>query len=93
MRASLEEFQERLGDKDVDEMVFSIVKAEELGTPLSKIFLSQADQIRLKRSQWAEVAAGKAQTMITFPGLLIMFACLLIVTAPFVIDAIHNSPF
>lgn len=93
MRASLEEFKERLGDKDVDEMVFSIVKAEELGTPLSKIFLSQADQIRLKRSQWAEVAAGKAQTMITFPGLLIMFACLLIVTAPFVIDAIHNSPF
>jgi len=93
MRASLEELQERLGDKDVDDMVFAINKAEELGTPLSKIFLSMADQIRLKRSQWAEVAAGKAQTMITFPGLVIMLACLLIVTAPFVIDAIQNSPF
>ena len=92
MRVSLEEFQERVGDKDVDEMVFAIIKAEELGSPLSKIFLTLADHIRLKRSQWAEVAAGKAQTMITFPGLVIMLACLLIVAAPFVIDAIHNSP-
>ncbi|QDU44869.1 Bacterial type II secretion system protein F domain protein [Symmachiella dynata] len=93
MRASLEEFQNRLGDGDVDELVFAVVKAEELGTPLSKIFLTMADQIRLKRSQWAEVAAGKAQTMITFPGLVVMLACLLIVVAPFVIDAIENSPF
>ncbi len=93
MRAALEDFQERLGDNDVNELVFAVVKAEELGTPLSKIFLSMADQIRLKRSQWAEEAAGKAQTMITFPGLVIMLACLLIVVAPFVIDAMENSPF
>jgi tight adherence protein C len=93
MRASLEELQNRMGDTDVDELVFAVVKAEELGTPLSKIFLSMADQIRLKRSQWAEMAAGKAQTMITFPGLVVMLACLLIVTAPFVIDAMENSPF
>jgi hypothetical protein len=31
--------------------------------------------------------------MITFPGLVIMLACLLIVTAPFIIDAMQNSPF
>lgn len=93
MRVALEELQDRLGDQDVDELVFAVIKAEELGTPLSRIFLSMADQIRLKRSQWAEVAAGKAQTMITFPGLVVMLACLLIVVAPFVIDAIENSPF
>jgi tight adherence protein C len=93
LRESLGHLQERLQDPDVKEMVFAVQKAEELGTPLSRVFFSMAEQMRLKRSQWLEKAAGKAQTMITFPGLLIMVACLLLVTAPFVIDAVQNSQF
>jgi tight adherence protein C len=80
--------QERLADNDVTELVFSLNTGEELGTPLSQILRNQANQMRMKRSQWAERAAAEAQVMIVFPGMLIMIACLLIVITPFILSAI-----
>jgi tight adherence protein C len=83
--------QQRLNDDDVSEIVFAVNKGEELGTPLAQILRSQAEQMRLKRSQWAEKAAGIAQVNIVFPGMMIMVACLIIVVAPFVLLAIFSS--
>jgi tight adherence protein C len=80
--------QQRLGDDDVSEIVFAVNKGEELGTPLAQILRTQAEQMRLKRSQWAEKAAGIAQVNIVFPGMVIMVACLLIVVAPFILTAL-----
>jgi Flp pilus assembly protein TadB len=79
----------RYHDVDIDELVFAINKGEETGTPLSEILRGQADQIRLKRSQWMERAVGEAQVWIVFPGMLIMLACLLIVMAPFILPALY----
>ena len=84
-REALLALEHRLDDDDVREFVFSVVKGEELGTPLSKIFANQADQLRLKRSQWVEKASAEAQVKIVYPGLLIMIACLFIVLAPFLL--------
>lgn len=84
-REALLALEQRLDDDDVREFVFSVVKGEELGTPLSKIFANQADQLRLKRSQWVEKASAEAQVKIVYPGLLIMIACLFIVLAPFLL--------
>jgi hypothetical protein len=59
---------------------------------MSEAFLTLAEQLRRKKSQWVEAAAGRAQAHITFPGLVIMCACLLIALAPFVIDAGLQAP-
>ena len=88
-QTALEHFGSRLRDTDIDELVFAINKGEEMGTPLSDILRLQADQMRLKHSQWMERAAGEAEVMIVFPGMLIMLTCLAIVMAPFILPALE----
>jgi len=88
-RAALEHFQQRLpNEEDVAELVFSIVKGQELGTPLAQILRNQADQMRLKRSQRAEKAAADAQVKMTGPAFAIMLVCMAIITAPFAMNFI-----
>jgi pilus assembly protein TadC len=88
LNESLARFQQRLPDEDVAELVFMIVKGDEFGTPMAQTFRTQAEQMRLKRSQWAEKAAGTAQVNIVLPGMIIMIACLMIIGAPFLLAAI-----
>jgi tight adherence protein C len=85
---ALSGMQERLEDEDINELVFAINKGEELGTPLSAILRDQAEQMRLKRSQRGEKAAGEAEVNILFPGMVLMLACLLVVIAPIVLPAV-----
>ena len=87
-RDALRNFADRVDDDDARELVFAIVQGEELGTPLSAILRRQANQIRQKRSQWAEKAAEEAEVNIVFPAMVIMVACLIIVAAPFIINAL-----
>jgi len=76
----------RLRSDDIREMVFAIQKSEELGTPLAEIFANLADQMRLRKSQWAEAAAGKAQIKMHGPQLVIMVACMITILTPFVFE-------
>lgn len=89
-REALLEFKERLPDADISELVFAITKGEELGTPLSSILSDQAEQMRLKRSQWGEKAAAEAEVQIVFPGMLVMIACLIVIIAPILLPAAMN---
>lgn len=82
---------DRTRDVDMSEVIMSINEGEELGTPLTAILRNQADQMRQKRSQWAERAAEESQVAIVFPAMLIMVACLLIVIAPFVLTVISGE--
>ena len=75
-------------DSDIAEFVFAIIKGEELGTPLSTILREQANQMRLKRSQWGEKAAAEAEVQIVFPGMITMVACLLVIIAPILLPAV-----
>ena len=85
---ALTEFRDKLCDNDISELVFAINKGEELGTPISSILREQADQMRLKRSQWAEQAAGEAEVQMVFPGMIVMVACMLVVVAPILLPAL-----
>ncbi len=89
-RQALDEWKTRMRDADVAELVFAINKGEELGTPLSAILMEQAEQMRLKRSQWGEKAAAEAEVQIVFPGMLIMVACLIVIIAPILLPAAFN---
>jgi Flp pilus assembly protein TadB len=85
---ALQSLQARLHDDDINELVFAINKGEELGTPLSAILRDQAEQMRLKRSQRGEKAAGEAEVKIIFPGMVLMIACLLVIITPIVLPAV-----
>lgn len=90
-REALRDFAHRVADEDISEIVMSIVEGEELGTPLAKILRTQADQLRQKRTQWAEKAAEESQVALVFPAMVIMVACLITVAAPFVLSALETG--
>ncbi len=90
-KEALQGLATRLRDEDADEFVFAVVQGEELGSPLATILRNQADQMRQKRSQWAEKASEEAQVMLVFPAVLIMIGCLVIVAAPFVLNAMFSA--
>ena len=85
---ALSEFRDRMADEDISEIVFAIVKGEELGTPLSSILREQANQMRLRRSQWGEKAASEAEVQMVFPGMITMVACLLVIVAPILLPVV-----
>lgn len=88
---ALRDLDRRLDDETAHEMITAILHGEELGTPLAQILRSQSDQMRLKRSQWAEKAIAESQVQMSFPGLLIMIACMLVIIMPFLLRATSVS--
>lgn len=83
---ALESLRARLNDDDVTSVVGSIIQGEELGTPLARVFRTQADVLRIKRTQRAEAIAGEAGVKMLLPGILIMAATSLIILGPFVMN-------
>jgi len=81
----LREMASRLNMPMINELVTTIIQGENSGTPLSDIFQTQAEQMRLKRSQMIEQFAAKMGVRMSGPGLLCMISCLVIITAIFAI--------
>ncbi len=88
---SLQAFSDRIADDDIAEMMAGIIEAEKLGTPMADIMQTQVEQMRQKRSQWAEKESEESKVKLVFPAMIIMVACLLIVAAPFILDAVLTS--
>jgi tight adherence protein C len=88
---ALRGFGRRIDDPDVHEMVFAINTAEERGTRLKETLADLAEQMRHRRIQWLERAAEEAKVHITWPGLLVMVACLLIVAAPLLLSGFTSA--
>jgi len=67
-------------------VVGAINQSEALGTPLSTILKNQASMLRHLRSVRAEELAAKASLRILIPSMLILFAVVLVVFAPFILS-------
>lgn len=89
--SSLQQMRERLRDPEVDEVIMAVTNGDSLGTPLSEILLSLADQMRMRRVQRLEKMAGQAQTMMAIPGFIAMCTCLLIAVAPFALEYFYKQ--
>jgi tight adherence protein C len=87
--AALESLRERLNDDEITSIVGSIIQGEELGTPLARLFRTQADVLRMKRTQRAETIAGEAAVKMLLPGILVMAATVLIILGPFLLSFIY----
>jgi len=83
--------RDRIPDENVREFVLAINRGLELGTPMSEILKTQAEQMRLKRSQWGEKAAKEAEVNMTFPNLLIMLACVIVILGPILLPVYYGT--
>ncbi|MFV0442458.1 MAG: type II secretion system F family protein [Planctomycetaceae bacterium] len=84
--AALESLKARLSDDEITSIVGSIIQGENLGTPLALLFRTQADVLRVKRTQRAETLAAEAGVQMLAPAVLIMLATVLIILGPFVLS-------
>ncbi len=82
-KEAFERLQERVQIEPVHNFVEDLVQGEELGRPLADIFERQADQVRIRRVQEATDTAGRAKVLVLIPGMLVFFAVLIILFAPF----------
>lgn len=83
---SLRRAADRVGAPDLSELVFMVSTALDRGTPVQDALRDTAERLRLRRIQRLEKLAQEAQVKITAPGLLIMLACLAVITAPFLLS-------
>ncbi len=89
--AALEGMRDRLQDDEITSIIGSIVQGENLGTPLARLFRTQADVLRVKRTQRAETIAGEAGVKMLLPAILVMASTVLIILGPFVISFVYED--
>ncbi len=90
---AFEALRERLPDPEIGSIVGSIIQGEQLGTPLAILFRTQADLLRIKRSQRAETVAGEAAVKMLLPGIMIMAATVMIILGPFILGFLYDDLF
>jgi tight adherence protein C len=88
---SLLAFRDRFPDLDIKDFVFAVTKGEELGTPMAQVLRVQADQMRLKHSQWCEKEAAEAGVKITFPSMLVMLGCVVVILGPLLLPVVFKT--
>jgi tight adherence protein C len=88
---ALESMRDRLSDDEVTGIVGSIIQGEQLGTPLASIFRTQAEVLRMKRTQRAEAMAGEAGVNMLLPAIMIMAATVLVILGPFILSFINSE--
>lgn len=81
----------RLADDEISAITAAILQGEELGTPLASVFRTQADVLRVKRTQRAETLAHEAAVNMLLPGVLVMMAAVLIILGPFAINYLFSG--
>jgi tight adherence protein C len=89
---AFDNLRRRLNDEEITSIVASIIQSEELGTPLSHIFRTQADLLRVKRSQRAETLANEAGVNMLLPAVLVMAAAVVIILGPFALNYFLFGP-
>ena len=89
--AALESMRDRLADDEITSIVGTIIQGEELGTPLARLFRTQADVLRIKRTQRAETIAAEAGVTMNLPMILIMAATVIIMLGPFLLNFIYTD--
>ena len=92
-RQALENMADRVPIPSVQNLVSSIIQAEELGTPLAKVLRDQSQLLRMQRSVRAEQLAASASIKILIPSLLLLLAAVLTIFGPSIINISKNGMF
>ncbi len=76
---ALRELQRRVDHPDLDSLVLSLVQADSLGMPLTRILRTQATEMRRRRRQRVREAAAKLPVKMLFPMVFFIFPALFVV--------------
>lgn len=79
-REALTAFRDRIDAPEVSALVSALIQADELGMPLSRVLEVQADEIRVRRQQWAREQAAKLPVKVLLPLITFIFPPVLVVT-------------
>ncbi len=94
-RQALTAFADRSTVMDLRYFVTAILQAERYGVPIARVLNDQASELRLKRRQRAEEAAGKLPLKLMFPLIVFilppMFILVIGPAALQLIDALSNA--
>ena len=78
-REALRDMADRIGIAEMTSFVAAVIQSEQLGVSMAKVLRIQADQMRMKRRQFAEEEAHKAPIKMLFPMAGLIFPSLMIV--------------
>jgi Flp pilus assembly protein TadB len=76
-------------DADLAAVAAEIARADDDGVAAARSFRAIARQLRLRAVQWAEQSAAEAQTRMSGPVMLAAVSCMILLVAPFVLEAIR----
>jgi tight adherence protein C len=89
-REALRALAERTGVKDLGVFVTAIVQAEQLGASITSVLRVQANEMRIRRRQRAEVLAHQAPIKMLFPMAFLIFPPMFVVIlGPAIPTVIH----
>jgi tight adherence protein C len=90
-RDALVNLKQRAQVTELSTFVQALVQADILGMPLARVLKIQADEMRLKRRQWARERAAKLPVKILFPLVACIFPAILVVILGPAISQIGNA--
>lgn len=76
---ALRELQRRVDHPDLDALVLSLIQADALGMPLTRLLRSQAAELRRRRRQRAREEGAKLPVKMLFPLVFFIFPALFVV--------------
>ncbi len=78
-REALRDMADRIGISEMSSFVAAIIQSEQLGVSMAKVLHIQADQMRMKRRQYAEELAHQAPIKMLIPMAILIFPSICIV--------------
>ena len=78
-REALQNLKRRTEVPELSNFVLALVQADALGMPIGRVLHTQAEEMRIKRRQWARAKAGKLPVKILFPLVMCVFPAVMVV--------------
>ena len=78
-RDALRDMADRIGLAELTSFVAAVIQSEQLGVSLANVLHVQADQMRIRRRQYAEEEARKAPIKMIIPMAILIFPALSVV--------------
>ena len=92
-KLAFENMGDRVGLEPLTTILLAINRGQEMGAPMIATLETQAEAFREARLQQIEKLAVEAPTKMTFPNMMIMFAVLVLIVGPLLVQLLSSGVF
>ena len=92
-KLAFENMGDRVGLEPLTTILLAINRGQEMGAPMIATLETQAEAFRESRLQQIEKLAVEAPTKMTFPNMMIMFAVLILIVGPLMVQLLSSGVF